>query len=308
MPRLPLPLPRLFALLLLALPACGGAPAPPADADAAQARPTAGERTAVSRELHARLQGAWAATPPGAAGRVKQLAEFALADPPDEAAFARMRPSPEEEEKFFNIIRLRVEEPDSPLLVELRDKLAQLDALRVTFTEDQLVTQTPDGTSVDAYEVVGDRSHNILLLLIAGESPESERRWMVIFDDDDHIVLAKDGSEVPFHRVGATSRAVAPRAVAPRAAPPRAAVAGGGAAPPPGAPPKTGDTAFDTCGAAYFDCTAQMPPEAQAAMKDSLDIVRARIHIAAQDPADRRSFTEVCERTVRTIKSSGLCR
>lgn len=292
---MPRPL-AIFLALALASSACG-APPPPANADQ-----VAATDASASRGYRAKVVGDWAASLPPRQARVAALIRHAMADPPDEAAFAGLQPTAQEQEHFRNILRMRREEPGSPLLAELREKLEVLDALRMTITADQVITRTAAGTSIERYQVEAETKSGLVILL-EGTSPPEERRWTLTFSDDDHLVL--EGSRrVPFHRVGA-SVPVAP----PDAGGPGAAVAAGPGASVPEAPPKTGDAAFDGCVAAYFHCTAQMPPEAQEAMKDSLDLVRVRIRQAASGSAeDRRGFTEVCNRTVNLIRSSGLCR
>ncbi len=248
--------------------------------------------------LHAKILGEWRAMPPPSEGRLLVLSRAALADPPDTAGFEKMKPSAEEREHYVNILRLKKEEPNSSLLATLRRRVADLDSIRMTFSQDKLVTTTATGTQVEGYTAEAELG-NQLVVITDGDGPASGRRAIFEFLDDDHIVLKKGYHEVPFYRTGASPEL--PNASAVRAADASAAAEGG-------MPEKTGDPAFDGCVADYFGCVNQMPPESQEAMSSSLDLVRLRMRQAAKDPEQRKSFAETCNSTVRLLKTAGLCR
>src|SRR4030095_1890518 len=104
-----------------------------------------------------------------------RVAPPALREPPDHAGFDAMAPTDEERHHFHNILRLRREEPDSPLLAELRGRIAQLDAIRITFTEAKLVTETPNGVNMTGYRIEEDLPDGVVILE-DGNGPVDERR------------------------------------------------------------------------------------------------------------------------------------
>jgi hypothetical protein len=229
---------------------------------------------------------------------MRQLAEAALADPPDDAGVEKMAPNAEERRHYENVKRLRREEPDSPLLAALREKIAELDSIRMAFTAEKIVFSTPSGTNVERYRVAEELPDQ-LVLETEGKGPPEKRHAIVRFMDDDHIVLALGARRVPFERVGAAGVVSAGRAAA--------GPAGAAGGVPQGLPAKTGDPEFDGCVADYFACVAKMPPDAQDAMKDSLDLLKLRMHQAAQDPEERKSFARTCNDLLKLIRSTALC-
>lgn len=281
-------------ILLLLAAGCDLQSSPPQEPGQPAGEAPAGKQGA----LHAKIVGEWRAMPPASEGRLFVVARAALSDPPDDGALQSLNPSAEEREHFRNILRLKKEEPGSPLLVTLRRRVAELDSIRMTFSQDKLITTTPNGTQIESYTAEGEVGDQ-LVVVTDGEGPAASRRALLRFVDDDHIVLLKGYREIPFYRTGASPLLASSSATL---------TADAAAAAEPGMPEKTGDPAFDGCVADYFACVRQMPPESQDAMKSSLDLVRLRMRQAAKDPAERASFAETCNSTVKLIKSAGLCR
>jgi hypothetical protein len=217
---------------------------------------------------------------PASEARLFVVARAALSDPPDDGALQSLSPTTEEGEHFRNILRLKKEEPGSPLLVTLRRRVAGLDAIRMTFSQDKLITTTPSGTQIESYTAEGEVGDQ-LVVMTGGEGPAESRRALLRFVDDDHIVLLKGYREIPFYRTGASPLLASSNATL---------TADAAAAAEPGMPEKTGDAAFDGCVADYFDCVKQMPPESQDAMKSSLDLVRLRMRQAAKESGRARLF------------------
>jgi hypothetical protein len=183
---------RFLALCVAVAGACSPA-APPATGSDGAAAP-------APSAFGAKLLGEWQAAPPPAEARLYQLALLALAEPPDHAGFDAMSPSDEERHHFHNILRLRKEEPDSPLLAELRGRIAQLDAIRITFTEAKLVTETPHGVHVAGYRIEEDLPDGVVILE-EGDGPLDERRAIITFTSEDALVLTKGPTRVPMRRV-----------------------------------------------------------------------------------------------------------
>ncbi len=261
-------------------------------------QPSGQATTGKAGALHARLVGEWRAMPPPIEGRLFVLARAALSDPPDDKAFQAMSPTGEERDHYRNILRLKKEEPGSELLVTLRRRVDELDSIRMTFSEDKLITTTPTATRVEEYTAEAEMGDQ-LVIVTAGEGPAETRRAVLRFADADHLELQKGYRKIPFYRAGTSP--LGPTAQATMDADRSAAAE-------PGLPEKTGDVAFDGCVKDYFDCVNQMPPEAQDAMQSSLDIVRLRMRQAAKDPAERRGFAETCRSTVDLIKAARLCK
>jgi hypothetical protein len=239
--------------------------------------------------------------PPPSEERLVFLVRCALAEPPDDAAFATMQPTMEEETHYRNVLRLRREEPDSAMLGNLRRRVEQLDGLRITFTTDKLITETPDGTQVTSYQVEEDLGDRVIIVE-QGPAPIERRRAVISFDGDDRIVITKGPTRIPMTRVAAgTPR---PPTEVPHRPPAGAGPSAGLASP----PAEAGEPLeFEPCAAAYLACLDAMPPEAQSAMAESRAVVEKRVEQARSAPEERESFTEACNRALRLAKSSMLC-
>jgi hypothetical protein len=260
---------------------------------------------APALEPPTRLMGHWAAAPPASERRAFLVTRYALAEPPREAELAQMNPTPEEARNFHNVLRLLREEPGSPLLAQLRERIASLRAISVDFTPTKLIARTASGVSITPYRVEEDLG-DTLVLLEEGERPLERRRTTITFLDDDSLIMVHGATRVEMERVQPWEELTATEVphgasridepVAPR---PSVSITS--------APPPTGDPAFDQCVVEYFACLEAMPPEAQEAMGPAVDLVRLRLQQVSQDAEDRRSFTETCRGTVSMLRAAGYC-
>jgi len=183
--------------------------------------------------------GRWMVTLPPKEVTAIAVARFALADPPNRAAFEAMNPAPEDVRNFENLIRLRTEEPDSPLLARVREKLEALDAMALQITPNTI--EFGIQRQANKYRVLSERD-GVLAIEV-----ENDDNYDVIFVDDDHIEMRNTkGTRLPFTRVGAESKRSAANAPVARS--------DAGSAP---APSKAGP-AGDSC-EAYARCVEQMP-------------------------------------------------
>jgi hypothetical protein len=296
-----------FRLLLVAALGLTGACGPAPLADAPDPSPAAGSErassSAPSRSVD-RLLGEWGAQPPASEARLLDMARAALSAEITEDEIAALGFSAEEEHKVRAVRRLRETEPSSPIVLDMRRKLAQIEAIRVTFTPEKLISTTGTSTSVEAYVVEEDLGERVLLL-VEGHKPIDQRRYMVRFVDADHIVIHIGQSVVPFARIGARPAATPPserssaRSVdAPRTSRP----ASGGAA-------SAGD--FDTCVRTYLrrmeECMARLPPSAQSATREALEVTKRLIRISSETAEGRASFAASCDRIVEGPAFDAFC-
>lgn len=236
------------------------------------------------------------AAPPGER-RLVDLTRFALSEPPDDTGFAKMHPTDEERTNYDNVLRLKREEPSSPLLVKLRRKLDQLEETSVTFDEKEFVTSTANGTSVKKYQVEKELDGE-LVLLEEGDAPIERRRSIISFVSDDELVLTTGSTRVPMVRArpGQARRPTeAPSSPTPGELQSSQRPVGGG-------PP-----ALEACQKRYFACVDAMPPEARQAMGPSLDQVRALFDLARSGKTDAGSVTSSCQDVVSMLQSAGYC-
>lgn len=272
----------------LALFGCGGSgpeirAGAPSAVSGAQAHPSA---------LAQQLLGRWTMSPPPSERRTVALVRFALADPPDTAGFASMNPTPQEQVKFDDVLRLRRAEPDSPLLVTLHQRLDEVaGGTTVTFTDRDLISVTAAGTTINKYVIERELDREIVVRE-DGEGPIEDRRSIISFVGDDDIVLTHGSTRVPMQRVPAGS----PRR--PTEAPSRSAATNSGSSRFP---------ALDACEQRYFACVAAMPAEARSAMGASLDAVRGAFARARSDSSSAASLASVCQSMVQTMTSAGYC-
>lgn len=270
----------------LALCGCGGSgpeirAGAPSAVSGAQAHPSA---------LAQQLLGRWTMSPPSER-RTAALVRFALADPPDTAGFASMNPTPQEQVKFDDVLRLRRAEPGSPLLVTLQQRLDEVDGTTVTFTDRELISVTAAGTTITKYVIERELDREIVVRE-DGAGPIEDRRSIISFVGDDDIVLTHGSTRVPMQRVPAGS----PRR--PTEAPSRSAATNSGSSRFP---------ALDACEQRYFACVAAMPAEARSAMGASLDAVRGAFARARSDASSAASLASVCQSMVQTMTSAGYC-
>ena len=238
-----------------------------------------------------RLLGEWVMAPPAHEERSVALARFALETPPNDDGFAGMQPSETERTHYKNLLRLRNEEPGSPLLAEVRRRLDALDAVRLTFTPDKMITTTPDGTQIQTYVVEEDLGDRIVI----AENGDPAKRRMIAFDGDDRIVIAVGPTRVPMRRVGegeappATSAPTTPSASATAPAPTSVA---------PAAPPPAGGDDLDRCITEYYRCIDAMPAETRASMGDLIAATRGAFERARRSPEATRAALTSCRQAV----------
>lgn len=224
------------------------------------------------------------APPPGQERQVR-LSRYALASPPQDDAFEAMKPTEQERNWYRDVKRLRNEEPGSPLLEALKRKLEELEAVRVTFTEDKLVTTTQSGTQVTAYRIEEDLGSSVVILE-DGSGSEDKRRAVIAFVDRDNIVINKAGVRIPMNRV------------AKGAAPPPSEAPLNRAAARSDARSDQGSDEYDRCVAEYFRCVDAMDPETRASMADMLEVTKRTFEEARQSPERRRSVLGTCKQSV----------
>jgi hypothetical protein len=259
---------HLAALLVGSL---GCAPAQPVG----PVSPTPDPPPAETQPLAAqRLLGEWVMAPPTHEERSVALARFALQTPPDDAGFEAMQPSETERTHYANVLRLKNEEPHSPLLAEVRRKLDALDGVRVTFTPDKMITTTPSGTDVVPYVVEEDLGDSVVI----AEHGDPLMRRLIAFDGDDRIVIAVGATRVPMTRVGAGVP------VTPTSAP--TTHAGGNA------------DDLDRCVAEYYRCIDQMPAETRASMADLIATTRDVFERARQSQQESAFALQSCRQAV----------
>jgi hypothetical protein len=238
--------------------------------------------------------------PPPGQERDVTLARAALASPPDKTSFEALTPSPTERTTFENILRLRKEEPDSPLLEELQRKLDELEAVRVTFMGDKFITVTPKGTDITPYRVEEDLGDRVVLLQ-DGTGPVEERRSVASFDGHDRIVLTIGPTRVPMTRV-AKGTAPKPNEV------PSTPIARGGA----DTPTRTTDTSsnpsshdagassadYDACVKEYYRCIGRMNADDRAALGGTIEATKKIFADAKGDPEEMRRTLDTCKQAV----------
>ncbi len=259
---------RLAALLVVGTLGCApgqlfGPDAPTSDAPPVQVQISGAQR----------LLGEWAMAPPPHDERNVALARFALQTPPDDAGFEAMRPSETERTHYANLLRLRNEEPDSPLLAEVRRQLDALDGVRVTFTPDKMISTTASGTDIAPYVVEEDLGHSVVI----AEHGDPLKRRMIAFDGDDRIVIVVGATRIPMTRVRAGV------AVTPTSAP---TTAGGDA------------DDLDRCIAEYYRCIDQMPAETRASMEDLIALTREVFARARRSPEESAFALQSCRQAV----------
>lgn len=219
------------------------------------------------------------------------LVRRALATPPDSAGFEASGPSARERESFANVLRLRREEPSSPLLEQLQRKLDDLEAVRLTFLPEKFMVTTKGGTDMTAYRVeenLGDR----LVLLEDGTGSEQARRKILSFDGNDKMVITTGATRVPMVRVAA---GVVPR---PNEVPsaPRAATGAG--------VPASGNAEYDACVKSYYTCIDRMSAADREAMAGVIGQTKKIFADAAHDPASMQSTLASCKQAVALGKST----
>lgn len=96
-----------------------------------------------------------------------------------------MSPSPEERENFRSLLRIQVEEPDSPHLADVRKKLAEYEAMLIAITPTHITFGTAAGQTRQAYRVVEATGDTLVLQTDA-------ERIDVRFLDNDHIAMRSD--------------------------------------------------------------------------------------------------------------------
>jgi hypothetical protein len=270
------------ALVLVS--ACG--PVAPAEEPAnhtSEAPDSADESKPASRK--AELIGEWVMAPPPGQARQVQLSRYALASPPNDEAFAAMDPSEQERNWYRDVKRLRNEEPGSPLLEQLKRKLDELEAVRLTFTEDKLITSTQSGTSVTAYRIEEDLGDRVVILE-DGDAPENKRRAIIAFVNRDSIVIDKAGLRIPMNRVPAGS--APPPSEAPRTSTSVPTPSSGGGS----------NDEYERCVAEYYRCVDAMDAESRAAMADLLAQTRRIFEEARHSPERRRATLASCKQSV----------
>lgn len=222
------------------------------------------------------------------------LTRYALANPPAVDSFEGMDPNELERQRFSDILRLRDEEPGSPLLRALRKKLEDLDALRVTVTPNSIILPAGNGTAVTGYEVEHALADEVVIVE-QGDGPKEARRWVVSIIDDNHIVMRKGRTVMPMTRIGTNpdlDPASQPHVSSDPPARPRTGMAGDD---------------LELCMADYYACLDSMPPVSQDAMRPALALVEARVKQAGDSVEQRASIHEACENAVTTMRSAGMC-
>lgn len=235
------------------------------------------------------------APPPGQERQVA-LARRALATPPDQAGFDASGPTEKERESFANVLRLRREEPSSPLLVALQRKLDELEAVRVTFLPAKMMITTRNGTDMTGYQVeenLGER----LVILEEGSAPLERRRKILAFDGNDRMVVTTGATRIPMVRVPAGT-VPAPTEVPSSPSP---------AANTPSSSPKvpaSGDAELDTCVTSYYACIDRMPASARPSLEGVLAQTRRIFTEAAHDPSKRASALASCKQALSLGRST----
>ncbi len=233
--------------LAIALTGCASASQPAGETPSTSA-PQPGGQDGQPSAVESRRDdfvGRWTVTLPPKEVAAIAVARFAMADPPDRKGFEATNPGPEDVRNFDNLIRLRTEEPSSPLLAQVREKLEALDAMAIEITPTTIVFQSPPQSN--PYRVVSEREG------VLGIAVENDDNYDVIFLDDDHMEMRNSrGRRLPFTRVGAESKRPAD--------PPVAAQKDWSPSPGPGAapPPAKSGAPGDACDA-YAQCVEQMP-------------------------------------------------
>jgi hypothetical protein len=185
-------------ILTCLLGGCGGAAQGP-QTPGATATNASAPPAATTRHL-----GEWVMAPPPGQEREVALVRMALATPPDESGFAATHPDAKEQEHFSSVLRLRREDPGSPLLASLQRKLDQLEGVRVNFLPDKYITTTASGIDSTAYRIEEDLGNQLVLLELEGRgASESSRRRMLSFDGPDKMVITVGATRVPMVRVPA---------------------------------------------------------------------------------------------------------
>jgi hypothetical protein len=184
------------AALALFVAACDGEtppPAVPSMAAAARARQSA---------QHDTLLGRWRPTLEAPQARSVELTRHALAEPPNEAAFARMAPTTSERDTYQALVKLRLTDPSSPRLADVRRKLAQYDALFIEITPAAILTPATDTDAAkrEEYTVLDDTDGGLTL-----EVGSDHERVTVTFHDKDHISLGLRSGAFRLSRDGAVS-------------------------------------------------------------------------------------------------------
>ena len=300
---------RLFsvaALVLALASACGPAPL----AEAPDSSPTPHAESVGSTQpasAVARLLGEWRAEPPASEARLLDMARAALAPEMTDSELAALRFSPEEESKVRAVRRLRETDPGSPLVLEMRRKLASIDAIRVTFTPEKLISTTDASTSVERYSIEEDLGDRVLLS-VEGDKPIEQRRYLVRFVNDDHIVIHIGQTVVPFARIGARAETQPPES-SPKSPDelPRPAVTASRA----GARDARDPLGFDACVRTYLqrmeECISRLPPSAQRATREALELTKRAIRLSSETPEGRASFAASCNRMVEGPALDAFC-
>ena len=248
----------------------------------------AGGDRVVDLDVPQRLLGEWVMAPPPHERRAAELVRHALHTPPDREAFEAMSPTERERRNFDNVLRLRDEEPGSPLLAQLRRKMDGLDAVRVIFTEDEMITTTPNGTDSSGYVIEEDLGDRIVLL----ENGDPTKRRIIAFDGDDAIVVTVGPTRVPMNRVPAGS-APSPTSAPTSAHAPTIA---------PTQPPTTADP-FGACVAEYYRCIDEMPARAREQSASVIEATKGVFGRARRSsPSDREATLRSCRRAVDLAK------
>jgi hypothetical protein len=225
------------------------------------------------------------------------LVRHALAVPPERDAFEAMRPSERERRDFDNVVRLQREEPGSSLLAQLRAKIDGLEAVRVIFTEDRMITTTSNGTDATPYVVEDDLGDRVILL----EGGDPNKRRVIAFDGDDDIVVTVGATRVPMSRV--------PDGVVP--APTSVAAGGATSSSLSSAPSPSGAASSDdplvACIDDYYRCIEQMPAEAREASADLIEATKSVFARAQDSPASRDATLRSCRQAVDLARQT-FCR
>ncbi len=247
-----------------------------------------------------RLLGEWVMAPPPHERRSVALARYALSTPPRDEAFEHMDPTPQEREHYLSVVRLRNEEPSSPLLAALRRKLDALEAVRVTFTATEFIATTPTGTTITRFSVEANLGDSIVLRS-EGDGDPSRRRSRVDFVDEDSIVVTIGATRVPMNRV--------PPGVAPAPSTAPALAATPDTAPASDTTPQRSEsaTALEACAQEYYRCIEQMPAQTRAELEDVIAATRTIFRDAAAVPSRRAAALRSCRQAV-DLAHSTYCR
>jgi hypothetical protein len=290
--------PLAAALVLAALsllPGCGGG-AEDGTPPASYPEPAAGSNKPVELAAPqpaaghgATIVGKWAPTLPSEDARAVTLAQQALAEPPDDSGFERLRPTADEREHYKNVIRLKTTEPGSPLLAALKRKLEEYDAMRMDITPDTIGFRTRQGGwSRERYTITGETDDGVTI------QSESDRITIRVVDRD-HLFLRGATASIPMTRddpPGAPAKDALAGALGQKAP-------GGAGAPASGRARPSGPA--DAC-SAYADCIDQMPRLAgdQAIMGMSSDVIRGWERTPSR--------LAQCASTLEIARAGGLCR